>query len=85
VGDVCGPPEKVVHHRCGYALLAVVVDRFEAHEFEWCAGQETASVVVNYRDPVSRLIVFFCPGCGKWLKLWWEVGGKETEQGKVSV
>jgi hypothetical protein len=65
VDDACGPFGKVVHHRCGYELRAEVVEWFEAHEFDWCAGQETASVVVNYRDPVSGLIVFLCPGCDK--------------------
>jgi hypothetical protein len=56
---------KWVHHRCGYALWVVVLERFNG------------ATVVNYRDGGSHgLLVSLCPGCGGVLKLWWEVPGQ---------
>ena len=56
---------KLVHHRCGYPLWAVVLERFNG------------VTVVNYRDqsPLG-LLVFVCPRCAGALQLWWEVPGQ---------
>ncbi len=63
--------QRVVRHRCGYPLLAKVID-----VFEWCPAWRTAyvppAVVVNYRDR-SGQVVFLCPGCGISLQLWWDL------------
>jgi len=59
---------KLVHHRCGYPLWAVVLERFNG------------VTVVNYRDQGPQgLIVFVCPGCGCPLQLWWQVPGQVVQ------
>ncbi len=56
---------KLVHHRCGYGLWVVVLERFNG------------VTVVSYRDQGPQgLIVSVCPGCGGVLKLWWEMPGQ---------
>lgn len=61
---------RLVHHRCGYPLLARVLGRFE-----W--GN---AVVVEYRDgrpAVDSMLLYSCPGCGGELKLWWQDRGEQ--------
>jgi hypothetical protein len=60
-----GQGGKLVHHRCGYPLWVVVLERFNG------------ATVVSYRDqsPLG-LLVFMCPRCGGALQLWWEVPGQ---------
>ena len=54
---------KLVHHRCGSSLWSFVLTELEG------------SVVVEYRVWVGTafsLPLYFCPTCGKRLKIWWE-------------
>jgi len=67
---------RLVHHRCGYPLVAFVGERLE-----W-----SGMVVVSYRDGrrgVDSLFVYHCPDCGGELKLWWhdhqERGGGDEQ------
>ncbi len=57
---------KLVHHTCGYPLLAEVLTRY------------ADCVVVNYRQCETPFIVHMCPRCFGALRLWWPVSDEQT-------
>jgi hypothetical protein len=62
---------KHVQHRCGYPLRAQVLTYLEGVD-----GQRV--VVVAYHgasDEACALPLYWCPQCGKRLRLWWTVDG----------
>jgi hypothetical protein len=66
-----------VKHRCGYPLWVQVVTQFEGADGE-------RVVVVAYRsarEEGSALSLYGCPQCGKPLRLWWTVGGRDGHAG----
>ncbi len=66
-----------VQHRCGYPLWGEIFTQFEgAH------GEKV--VVVAYRsasEEASTLPLYECPRCGKLLRLWWTVEGRDGHAG----
>ena len=65
---------KLVRHRCGQPLWAET-SFLEAVEDEMCVSVP-AKAVVNYRSAspgAAEVLVWVCPGCGKPLRIWWDV------------
>ncbi len=70
-------PRVCVQHRCGYPLWAQVLTHLEGVD-----GKSV--VVVAYRgasEEVSSLALYGCPQCGKPLRLWWPVDGRDGHAG----
>ncbi len=75
--EVEQPPYKGVQHRCGYPLWAQVLTSLEGADGEMV-------VVVAYRSACEEtyaLPLYACPRCGKLLRLWWTVEGRDGHGG----
>ncbi len=64
-------PPKLVHHRCGVALLTKVTLCW-GPSLDGKGALQVTKVTVAYWDAQTREPVYECPGCGGVLQFWWD-------------